>query len=288
MDGRLHRRRGAGLSFFMGGDGVPLLLLHGVPGSAWSWHKVGVKLTSRFRVILPDLMGFGMSDPPAQGATGADQADALRRLLDYLQIDDFYLGGHGFGGAVAVLLMQRHSDLRVRGLTLAASHLLTDQPLAASVGWANLPGLKRVALWMLGGTPLGLRLLHTRLTAHPEEVPWRDFRRHLSSGSVKWTRAVLLQHLLHLRHTLALVEGALPTIACPTLLLWGDDDPLLDVAAAERLRGLLTDALLKVYADTGHFVPEERPLETAEDIVLRFHDDPLPMKPLARETLSAP
>ena len=135
MDGRLHRRRGAGLSFFMGGDGAPLLLLHGVPGSAWSWHKVGIKLTSRFRVILPDLMGFGMSDPPTQGVTAADQADALRRLLDYLQIDDFYLGGHGFGGAVAVLLMQRHPDLRVRGLTLAASHLLTDQPLAASVGW---------------------------------------------------------------------------------------------------------------------------------------------------------
>lgn len=67
MDGRLHRQcTRSPLSFLMGGDGEPLLLLHGVPGSAQTWQKVGIKLTSRFRIIIPDLMGFGASDPPGQ------------------------------------------------------------------------------------------------------------------------------------------------------------------------------------------------------------------------------
>jgi SsrA-binding protein len=64
-------------------------------------------------------------------------------------------------------------------------------------------------------------------------------------------------------------------ISCPTLLLWGDDDPFLTVNVGERARATLPNALLKVYAYTGHFVPEERPLESAEDIALRFTDTPL-------------
>jgi pimeloyl-ACP methyl ester carboxylesterase len=74
------------------------------------------------------------------------------------------------------------------------------------------------------------------------------------------------------------IEATLPQITCPTLLLWGDEDPFCTVNVAEQVRAVLPDALLKVYAYTGHFVPEERPIECAEDIVLRFTDLPLLIK----------
>jgi pimeloyl-ACP methyl ester carboxylesterase len=77
------------------------------------------------------------------------------------------------------------------------------------------------------------------------------------------------------------IEATLPEIRCPTLLLWGDEDPFFTIDVAERGRAALPDAMLKVYAYTGHFVPEERPLESAEDIVLRFTDVPLIIKPNA-------
>jgi pimeloyl-ACP methyl ester carboxylesterase len=89
----------------------------------------------------------------------------------------------------------------------------------------------------------------------------------------------LQRSLTNFQATYTEIEATLPSITCPTLLLWGDEDPLYTVQVGLRARATLPDALLKVYAYTGHFVPEERPIECAEDIVLRFTDEPLPIKP---------
>lgn len=262
----------------MGGDGAPLLLLHGIPGSSQSWQKVGVKLAGRYRVIIPDLLGFGASDAPTNGFYLDEQADAIRGLLNYLQVTRCYLGGHGFGGLLALTLMQRYPELDIRGLILAAADLLPDAHPPLPLRLAQLPGLGPLVAWSITGNWLGLRLFYTALTHNQEEARWRDFRRHLTRPSLALTRRILLRAATERRTRYAQFEAMLPQIDCPTLLLWGDEDPLSRVIIGEQLRALLPDALLKVYAYTGHFIPEERPLETAEDIVLRFHDQPLVIK----------
>lgn len=279
MDGRLHRRRGAGLSFLMGGDGDALLLLHGVPGSAQAWQKVGVKLTNRFRVIIPDLMGFGASDAPSGDIDLVEQAEAVRGLLSYLQIRSCYLGGHDFGASVALTLMRLYPELEVRGLILSATSPFTDTQIPFPLGLANLPGFNRLFAWGMAGNRLGLRMLYESATHNKDEARWREFRHHMTGVSLKLTRRILRRNLAHLPASYAGIEEMLPQITCPTLLLWGDDDPFVSVHVGERLRATLPNALLKVYAYTGHFVPEERPLESAEDIVLRFTGEPLIIKP---------
>ena len=275
MDERLHRRRGAGLSFLMGGDGEPLLLLHGVPGSSQSWQKVGMKVASRFRVILPDLIGFGASDAPADAFDLEAQAKSIRALLNYLQIDRFYLGGHDFGASVAVTLMRLYPELNVRGLILSSTPLFSEQRTPFPMSLARLPLFNSLFAWGMAGNRLGLRMLYETATENKDEAQWRDFRRHLTNGSIKLTRRILQESMANSQDTYAEIEATLPEINCPTLLLWGDDDPFLTVNVGERARAVLPNALLKVYAYTGHFVPEERPLESAEDIALRFTDAPL-------------
>ena len=275
MDGRLHRRRGAGLSFLMGGDGEPLLLLHGVPGSSQAWQKVGIKLTSRFRIIIPDLMGFGASDPPGQDFYLEAQAHAVRALLNYLQIDTLYLGGHGFGAAVAITLMRLYPEVTVRGLILAATNLFTDTQIPFPMRFARWPGLNQLFAMGLAGNRLGLRVLYESAIHNKEDAQWRDFRHHLTRNSIKLSRLVFQRNLAHYESDYAEIQATLPDITCPTLLLWGDEDPLYTVSVGERARAALPNALLKVYAYTGHFVPEERPIECAEDIALRFTDMPL-------------
>jgi pimeloyl-ACP methyl ester carboxylesterase len=279
MDERLHRRRGAGLSFLMGGEGEPLLLLHGVPGSSQSWQKVGVKIASRFRVILPDLMGFGASDPPTDEFFIEAQAKAVRALLNYLQIKSVYLGGHDFGAAVAVTLMRLYPEVDVRGLILSAANLLTDTRLPFPMSMARFPVFNGLFSWAMAGNRLALRFLYESATYNKEEAVWRDFRRHFTKASIKLTRRVLQRSMANSQDNYAEIESSLSEITCPTLILWGDEDPFLTVHSGERLAAALPNALLKVYAYTGHFVPEERPIETAEDIALRFTDEPLVIKP---------
>ena len=280
MDERLHRRRGAGLSFLMGGDGEPLLLLHGVPGSSHTWQKVGIKIASRFRVIIPDLMGFGASDAPSDDEFFLEaQAKAVRGLLNYLQIKRLYLGGHDFGASVAVTLMRLYPELDVRGLILSATNLFTDTQIPFPHGMARWPVLNSLFAWGMAGNRLGIRMLYESAAHNKEEAIWRDFRQHLNGGSLKLTRRILQHSFADFQSNYAAIEAALTEIECPTLLLWGDEDPFFTVAVGERVRATLPDALLKVYAYTGHFVPEERPLESAEDIVLRFTDEPLVIKP---------
>jgi pimeloyl-ACP methyl ester carboxylesterase len=282
MDERLHRRRGAGLSFLMGGDGEPLLLLHGVPGSSQTWQKVGIKIASRFRVILPDLMGFGASEPPTADMESQDYLEAHAKsvyaLLNYLQIKSLYLGGHDFGAAVAVTLMRLYPEVDVRGLILSAANLFTDTKIPFPLGMARLPLFNQLFAWGMAGNRLGLRVLYESATQNKEEAIWRDFRRHLTGGSIPLTRRILQRSLADFESNYAEIEATLPHIICPTLVLWGDEDPFLSVHVGERVRAALPDAMLKVYAYTGHFVPEERPIESAEDIALRFTDEPLLIK----------
>jgi pimeloyl-ACP methyl ester carboxylesterase len=166
----------------------------------------------------------------------------------------------------------------VRGLVLSATNLFTDTQFPFPMRLARLPLFNRLFSWGMAGNRLGLRLLYESATYNKEEARWREFRRHLTGGSIKLTRRILQRSLANLRTNYAEIEATLPQITCPTLLLWGDEDPFFTVHVGERVAAVLPDAMLKVYAYTGHFVPEERPIESAEDIVLRFTDEPLIFK----------
>jgi pimeloyl-ACP methyl ester carboxylesterase len=95
-----------GLAYFRLGQGHPLLLLHGIPGSGATWLKVAKELTADFDVVVPDLLGFGGSDRPIDfdSLNATAQADTLSRFLDELGIRSIALAGHDFGGPVALLL----------------------------------------------------------------------------------------------------------------------------------------------------------------------------------------
>lgn len=279
MEGRLHRRKGGGLSFLMGGDGPPLLLLHGAPGSAQTWQAIGVRLVNRFRVIIPDLGGFGLSDPLADGFYLEEQAQAVRALLHHLQLKTLILGGHDFGARVALTLLQQHRDVRPRGLILAACNPYGGATTPSPLRMAGLPGVGGFFSRMLAGNQWGQRQFYQDTVANQEEFPWRAYRRHLTKLGMAQTETILRRSLHDLKQATTPLEEFLPSLDCPSLLLYGDEDPLVSVDAGARLAATLPNAELKVYAYTGHFVPEERPIETAEDIVLRFHHEPLSIVP---------
>lgn len=266
MHNQLERLQHGPHSVLTGGTGEPLLLLHGIPGSAFAWEKAGTLLSEHFRVIIPDLRGFGHSHAPDGDFYMEAQAHSLYALLQGLGIKRLSIGAHDFGGPVAFTLMRLFPDLVVRTLVVSATNLFTDTPIPPPLRVAAVPVLGDMFFRVAVGNSVGLRMLHMAATCHTSEAPWRSFRRHLTPSGIDLTRRIFQRSLADLKGNYAAIEGMLPTIAQPTLVLWGDTDPFFSAAVGERTHRALQHSQLKVYRDTGHFVPEERPKEVARDI----------------------
>ncbi|HEX3807348.1 MAG TPA: alpha/beta fold hydrolase [Gaiellaceae bacterium] len=249
---RFHEVRGARLRVFEGGEGPPLLLLHGFGGAAWNWTEVAPLLAGR-RLLIPDLPGHGASGPLAAPSL-AGFADAVAGLLD----EPAGVVGHSLGGVVALRLAERHPAL-VRGLVLAAPAGISSSSRAATIS-LGLIGLIRPA--RIAG-----RRVH-RIASSPR-------LKHLVFGRYEVANAeALSEQAVHgfLRgttlHTDVLSAGLalarddprqdLDRVRCPVLVLFGARDrqvPLADgFEYARRLR-----APLRVIADCGHLLIGERP-----------------------------
>jgi 3-oxoadipate enol-lactonase len=262
LEERLYERRGARIRTFEGGEGPPLLLVHGFGGAAWNFTELAPLLPGR-RLIIPDLPGHGGSSPlPAPTLTGF--ADLLAELLD----EPVDVLGHSMGGVVALRLAERHPSL-VRRLVLAAAAGISSSTRLAELTIA-LTGM--IQPGRIAGRRVGLVARSRRL------------RRLVFEGFEVANADLLTERAVHgfLRgptmHTDALGAGLalagddprqdLDRVGCPVLILWGARDrqvPLGDGFEYARRLG----APLRVIADCGHLLIGERP-EVCARAVLEF------------------
>jgi 3-oxoadipate enol-lactonase len=262
LEERQHERRGARIRYFEGGQGPPLLLVHGFGGAAWNFAELAPLLPGR-RLIVPDLPGHGGSSPlPA--TTIAGFADVVASLLD----EPVDVLGHSLGGVVALRLAERHPRL-VRSVVLAAA-----------AGISSSTRLAEITIALAGIVQPG-KLAGRRV----ERVARSRRLRNLVFGSFEVANPDLLsERAVHafLRgpalHTDALGAGLalaaddpradLERVRCPVLVLWGARDrqvPLEDGFEYARRLG----APLRVIADCGHLLIGERP-DVCARAVLEF------------------
>lgn len=263
-----HKQQGT--SFLMGGEGEPFLFLHGIPGSALTWAAVGKLLLDHYRVVIPDLSGFGDSDPPNGDYYMEAQAASIKQLLDRLGIEEFYLGGHDFGGPVALTLIRLYPELKIKGLVLSATNVFTDTHVPIPLRSARIPILGTLLFKLLVGNKTGLRMMHFVATADKKEASWIRFKQHLTPSAVDLTRRIFQRSLANLKNNYQVIEDSLINLKIPTLILWGTRDPFFDPSVGERVRQAIQGSVSKVYEHTGHFVPEEQPNLVARDIVSFF------------------
>ena len=266
----LSRHKQRGISYLIGGQGEPMLLLHGIPGSSLAWKKAGTHLADNYQVIIPDLRGFGQSDWPHGDYYMAAQAAALKDLLNGLGVTGFYLGGHDFGGPVAITLMRQFPEFQVKGLVLSATNVFTDTYVPPPLRLARVPGLSTIMFAAMAGNRAGLWLMYQAATKNKHEAGWNQFKRHLTPAGMKLTRLIFQRSLADLPGNYREVEAMLGWIDIPALVLWGDSDPFFAPAVGKRIQKAIPEANLTVYTSTGHFVPEERPQQVSADILTFF------------------
>jgi len=274
------RTRGATINLVRGGEGSPVLLLHGYPETHAMWHKVAPKLARDYAVVCPDLRGYGDSSKPRGLADHSNyskraMAQDMVEVMQALGHERFHLVGHDRGGRVAHRLARDHGE-RVRTLAVldisptlnmyqstdkafatAYYHwffLIQEYPLPEKLLARQVP---HYILGRIGRGKSGLK--HFSREAQREYV--RCFRNPRTiHATCEDYRAAATIDLEHDRKDLG------RKIAMPVLVLWGKQGviarmfrPLADwreVARDVRGRAL----------DCGHFLPEEKPVEVLTEL----------------------
>jgi 3-oxoadipate enol-lactonase len=226
------------------GIGRPVVLIHGYPFNRTLWDEQVNALTSSYRLIVPDLRGFGDSDASAGPATMNLLAQDVARLLDHLGISQAVIGGLSMGGYV-VLAFQKQFPSRVRGLILADTRAQADSEEAKQTRAQHAE--KALTEGMAGIADAMLPKLLT-----PETVSKRP-------DVVKRVRDMMLK--TKPEGAAAALQGMavrddqtqlLPQITVPSLILAGREDPITPVADSEEMHQAIVGSRLVVLEKASH------------------------------------
>lgn len=239
------------------GDGPTLLLLHGLAGDHTVWNAVLDPLAERFRVLAPDLRGHGRSPLP-EGSTMSFAE--LRGDLEALLAERSRTSAHVVGlsaGAFLALDWAREAPGPVRSLVLCGGSTHCDaHTRAVGQRWIEIrqrDGPSEYA-WRVIKDVFAADWLEAHLDEVDrmrEQMASRDVR-----GAALWSTAVRTFDL----------RGQLGKFRTPTLALQGMDDRVVDSSHARLIRQSITGAEMRLFPNTGHMVPVERPVESAEAI----------------------
>jgi len=254
----LAERRASGLRYFTGGTGEPVVLLHGLGGSAANWIELLPELAERNRVLAVDLPGHGGSEPLRADASITDFAAAIAALIRQEDAGPAIVAGHSFGGLVALRLAHLRPDL-VGGLLLVAPAGITSGTRRAQ-RMVSLAAALRPGRWV---APFRHRYAERLWYRRALFRPWFVSDPHaLSPRAVHGFLEGPREHVDTRTAGRAMVgddpRSDLEHVRCPSLVLWGARDPQLPLddayEYARRLR-----APVRVVADCGHLVIGERP-----------------------------
>jgi pimeloyl-ACP methyl ester carboxylesterase len=236
---------GLNVHYLTGGQGDPLLVVHGGTGGAQNWADNMEQLTDKYTVYVPDMPGFGLTEP-LQGDYHVPQATSfLEGFTDALELKHFHLLGHSFGGSIAL------------NYALTFPYQITKLVLVSSLGLG-----KEIAFWIrwtankpmcryFGRGALGLMKSVKWLIKHLF-LPF-DFNLPFSETSLSLGSSVTGFHVQN-----SSTSGRLAEITMPTLLIWGARDPVVPFRQAYAARQVIPDCQVKVFSDSGHSVYREK------------------------------
>jgi haloacetate dehalogenase len=272
--------RGAQINLVEGGEGYPVLLLHGYPQTHTCWHRVAPRLAEHFRVVCPDLRGFGDSAKPpsdtehlaySKRVMAGDQLE----VMQHLGFNEFAVVGHDRGARVAHRLALDHPE-QITKLALLdiiptrTAFANVDKAMAtAAFNWFFSIQPDDLPERLIGAEPaFYLQWILDHWSGKPDALAAEavaEYQRCFNASTIRATNEEFrAAATIDLAHDEADKEKK---ISCPLLLLWSaaswQSFDILETwrAHAEKVQG-------KAF-DCGHFLSEEDPEQTAAEL-LRF------------------
>lgn len=254
MEEREIRIKGLKVNYKIAGEGPAVLVLHGWGGSSDSWLEVQNTLAQKgYRVIVPDLPGFGKTNPPKEPWGVEEYNEFVLKLTEELKLNDFFLLGHSFGGQIAVKFTVKYGK-KIKKLILCDSAAIRLKP-----------GIKVRVIFLLariGNLVLGQKHL-CRLKDNARNL-FYVFLRNRDYAKVKGTmretiKKVLAENLM----------SELPQVKVKTLIIWGGADKMVPLKCAYMFKERIAGSELEVLPKIGHSPHLEDPLNLS-NIILKF------------------
>jgi pimeloyl-ACP methyl ester carboxylesterase len=226
--------------YFVGGEGTPLLLIHGLGARSEDWTpEMPAYAKHGFRVYAVDLLGCGGTDRPDIAYTIADQVEMIRGFLTAVHVDKADVMGWSMGGWIALQFALQNPERVNRLVAMDSAGLKFKSNLSPEILEPNtVPQLER---------------LEMALMAHRYYIPGfvqRDLLRTMQSH--RWVVDRTLRSLLREEGNFA---GQLGQLKMPVLLVWGQQDELILPSVGNQMHDRISQSVLELYAGCGHMGP---------------------------------
>lgn len=252
-------------------DAPPMLLLHGFAGDGDNWVRFVPYLREHYRLLVPDLPGFGDTGYlPNQSYSLLRQIARLKDFMDMLHLDRVHLCGNSMGGYIAAGFAAAHPE---RIATLALFNAAgVDMTVRSPFYNAALAGENLLLTRKPADFDQILRLVYHKRPFVPGFL--RDYLVNRAMAAAE-DQDLIFHEIFGERIWL---DEHLPAISAPTLILWGDDDRVLDISSIKLFQAGVPHAQVAIIPACGHVPMLEKPLSTAR-VYKRFVEEAMERKP---------
>ena len=251
------------IHYVVGGQGKPLVLVHGLAGRAEDWLALIPELTrSGYRVYALDLLGYGRSEKPDVDYSIALESDVLRQFLDDQKLQQPDIAGWSMGGWIALKFAAEHPE-RVHRLILLDSAGLKFDAVNASA--------------LRPKTEAELAHMMEILTPHPRPIPGFYARQVLRDLAAQdW---IVDRALKSMSTGKDIMDGRMDAVKMPVLIVWGKEDVLTPPDIGERMHEAMPQSLFYLVDGCGHLAPVNCSKRVGSSMVKFLNANP----PLAAE-----
>jgi len=257
--------RGRQMNVCVMGEGPPVLLIHGHSGCWQNWLENIPHLAERYRVIVPDLPGFGQSEMPEEHISIESYAGCVNDLCDALDVEDAPMIGNSMGGFIGAEVCLKHPE-RASGLALVSAAGMSTKYLGFSSEFFRRKSVRAFARATNAYATIPEARVETMVKRHrlrravlaavvkyPDRLP-APLCAELLRGSGRPAAPFATDAIMHYDF-----RDRVGEIACPTLIVWGADDRVVPVDAADAYERAIPRSRKVVFPDTGHVPMLERP-----------------------------
>lgn len=241
------------IHYYEEGDGSPILLIHGIGQSLYTWHKCIDQLSTQYRVIAPDLLGYGFSDKPLDHPYTIDaMVDDIIAFMDELDIKKAHFIGFSTGALCALRLAQKYPKRTNRLVLISPGGITPEMPFLIRA--LRSPFLSWMFQWFINAkSTLAIlsEFFFDQTMIYDEMV--KQYYQPLSYGDAK---RVLVRNLQEYNETETMQN--LREVTQQVQMLWGVDDKVHPVEMGDQFHISLASSELNLIRNCGHLVHEEK------------------------------